>query len=94
MARIHRVCVIGGGPSGASFLYHLEQARSQGKENLPEAVCYEKQSDWGGQWNYTWRTGEEMCDLPCVVLHNHIKGLRMNHVITHLHKFFTFIKPP
>jgi hypothetical protein len=20
-------------------------------------VCFEKQSDWGGQWNYTWHTG-------------------------------------
>ncbi len=24
---------------------------------IPEIVCFEKQSDWGGQWNYTWRTG-------------------------------------
>lgn len=22
-----------------------------------EIVCFEKQADWGGQWNYTWRTG-------------------------------------
>ncbi|MCY3670465.1 MAG: NAD(P)/FAD-dependent oxidoreductase, partial [Alphaproteobacteria bacterium] len=22
-----------------------------------EVVCYEKQEDWGGLWNYTWRTG-------------------------------------
>jgi trimethylamine monooxygenase len=24
---------------------------------VPDIVCYEKQSDWGGMWNYTWRTG-------------------------------------
>ena len=24
---------------------------------MPELVCFEKQSDWGGLWNYTWRTG-------------------------------------
>ncbi|WP_341872848.1 NAD(P)/FAD-dependent oxidoreductase [Leucobacter insecticola] len=24
---------------------------------IPELVCFEKQQDWGGQWNYTWRTG-------------------------------------
>jgi hypothetical protein len=23
----------------------------------PEIVCFDKQSDWGGLWNYTWRTG-------------------------------------
>ena len=23
----------------------------------PKIVCFEKQSDWGGLWNYTWRTG-------------------------------------
>jgi len=22
-----------------------------------QIVCFEKQSDWGGMWNYTWRTG-------------------------------------
>ncbi len=25
--------------------------------HIPEVVCFEKQSDWGGLWNYTWRTG-------------------------------------
>ena len=24
---------------------------------MPEIVCYEKQADWGGLWNYSWRTG-------------------------------------
>ena len=25
--------------------------------DIPDLVCYEKQSDWGGLWNYSWRTG-------------------------------------
>lgn len=24
---------------------------------MPHVVCFEKQADWGGMWNYTWRTG-------------------------------------
>lgn len=34
----------------------FEAARSAGRE-IPEIVCFEKQDDWGGQWNYSWRTG-------------------------------------
>ncbi|WP_461637432.1 NAD(P)-binding domain-containing protein [Leucobacter sp. BZR 635] len=34
----------------------FESAERQGIE-IPELVCFEKQSDWGGQWNYSWRTG-------------------------------------
>ena len=26
---------------------------------MPEVTCYEKQSDWGGLWNYSWRTGTD-----------------------------------
>eukprot|EP00794_Sanderia_malayensis_P017287 gene17287-19015_t len=51
-----RVCLIGAGPSGMSVLYHASKLRKQGK-NVPEIVCYEKQSNYGGLWNYTWRTG-------------------------------------
>ena len=25
----------------------------------PEIVCFDKQSDWGGLWNYSWRTGSD-----------------------------------
>jgi hypothetical protein len=28
-------------------------------KTIPEVVCYEKQSNWGGLWNYTWRTGTD-----------------------------------
>lgn len=56
-----RVCVIGAGPSGCSMLRAFQSAKSKG-EVVPEVVCFEKQSDWGGLWNYTWRTGvDENC---------------------------------
>lgn len=51
-----RVAVIGAGPSGLAQLHAFEEARKKGAD-LPEIVCFEKQSDWGGLWNYTWRTG-------------------------------------
>ena len=57
-----RVCVIGAGPSGMAFLTALEQLRSEGREDLPEVTCYEKQASWGGLWNYTWKTGENHID--------------------------------
>ena len=53
---IARVAVIGAGPSGLGQLHSFETARRQGID-IPELVCFEKQSDWGGLWNYTWRTG-------------------------------------
>ncbi len=53
---IQRVCVIGAGPSGLAQLRAFQSARSKGT-SIPEIVCYEKQSNWGGMWNYTWRTG-------------------------------------
>ena len=51
-----RVAIIGAGPSGLAVLRAFEAARLKGAE-VPEVVCYEKQSNWGGLWNYTWRTG-------------------------------------
>ena len=48
-----RVCIIGAGPSGMSALSHFVRQRDE----MPEVVCFEKQSTWGGQWNRTWRTG-------------------------------------
>jgi trimethylamine monooxygenase len=53
---VARVAVIGAGPSGLGQLHSFEAARRQGAD-IPEIVCFEKQSDWGGLWNYTWRTG-------------------------------------
>lgn len=51
-----RVAIIGAGPSGLAQLRAFQSAQEKGEE-IPEMVCFEKQSDWGGLWNYTWRTG-------------------------------------
>lgn len=53
-----RVCIIGAGPSGIAQLRAFEAAEKKGID-IPEIVCYEKQEDWGGLWNYTWRTGTD-----------------------------------
>ncbi len=50
------VAIIGAGPCGTAQLRAFASARKNGAE-IPEIVCYEKQEDWGGLWNYTWRTG-------------------------------------
>ena len=59
-----KVGIIGAGPSGLSQLRAFERAQSKGN-NIPEIVCFEKQSDWGGLWNYTWRTGVDEAGDPC-----------------------------
>jgi trimethylamine monooxygenase len=51
-----RVCVIGAGPSGTAVLRAFHSAQKKGAA-IPEIVCYEKQAQWGGLWNYSWRTG-------------------------------------
>ncbi len=53
-----RVAVIGAGPSGLAQLRAFQSAAQKGAE-IPEIVCFEKQEDWGGIWNYTWRTGTD-----------------------------------
>jgi trimethylamine monooxygenase len=51
-----RIAIVGAGPSGLAMLRAFESARRKGAE-IPALVCYEKQKDYGGLWNYTWRTG-------------------------------------
>ena len=51
-----RVAIIGAGPSGLAALRAFETARAQGAA-IPDLVCFEKQENWGGLWNYSWRTG-------------------------------------
>ncbi len=58
-----RVAVIGAGPCGISQLHAFASAQAKGAD-IPEVVCYEKQSDWGGLWNYTWRTGTDEFGVP------------------------------
>ncbi|MDM1696526.1 NAD(P)/FAD-dependent oxidoreductase [Thiopseudomonas alkaliphila] len=52
-----KIAILGAGPSGLAQLRAFEAARLAGVKNLPEIICYEKQNDIGGMWNYTWRTG-------------------------------------
>ena len=65
MYKAKRVCVIGAGPSGMSALYQFKQLEMKGQE-IPEIVCFEKQSDWGGLWNYSWRTGRGLFCCTCI----------------------------
>ncbi|MDA8746878.1 NAD(P)/FAD-dependent oxidoreductase [Litoreibacter sp.] len=58
-----RVAIIGAGPSGLAQLRAFQSARQNGEE-IPEIVCFEKQSNWGGLWNYTWRTGVDQFGEP------------------------------
>lgn len=51
-----KVCIIGAGPSGLSLLCWLSKLAKEGRK-IPEVVCFEKQNNWGGLWNYSWRTG-------------------------------------
>ncbi len=53
-----KVAIIGSGPCGLSILRAFQQAEEKGNE-IPEIVCFEKQDDWGGLWNYSWRTGSD-----------------------------------
>jgi len=53
-----KICIIGAGPSGLAQLRAFEQAESNGSK-IPEIVCYEKQENWGGLWNFSWRTGTD-----------------------------------
>ncbi|MDB4558958.1 NAD(P)/FAD-dependent oxidoreductase [Amylibacter sp.] len=58
-----RVAIIGAGPSGLAQMRAFQSAAAKGAE-IPEIVCYEKQSNWGGLWNYTWRTGLDQYGEP------------------------------
>ena len=58
-----KVAIIGAGPSGLAQLRAFESAAAKGVD-VPEVVCFEKQEDWGGLWNYTWRTGTDEYGEP------------------------------
>ena len=58
-----RIAVIGAGPSGLAQLRAFQSAKKEGAE-IPEIVCFETQGDWGGLWNYTWRTGLDQNGEP------------------------------
>ncbi len=58
-----RVAIIGAGPSGLAQLRAFQSAAEKGAD-VPEVVCFERQEDWGGLWNYTWRTGTDEYGEP------------------------------
>lgn len=58
-----RVAVIGAGPCGLGILRAFALAAKAGDTDT-EVVCFEKQDDWGGLWNYTWRTGVDRFGEP------------------------------
>ena len=58
-----RIAIIGAGPSGLAQLRAFQSAKNKGAD-IPEIVCFEKQSDWGGLWNYSWRTGTDEYGEP------------------------------
>lgn len=58
-----RIAIIGAGPSGLAQLRAFQSAKNKGAE-IPEIVCFEKQGDWGGLWNYSWRTGTDEYGEP------------------------------
>ncbi len=58
-----RIAIIGAGPSGLAQLRAFQSAKNNA-EDIPEIVCFEKQANWGGLWNYTWRTGVDQYGEP------------------------------
>ena len=55
---MNKIAVIGAGPCSLSILRSFQQLQENGSE-IPEIICYDKQDDWGGLWNYNWRTGTD-----------------------------------
>jgi len=51
-----RIAIIGAGPCGLAQLRAFKSVEETGTD-VPEIVCFEKQDNWGGLWNYSWRTG-------------------------------------
>ena len=51
-----KIAIIGAGPCRLAQLRAFKSAEEVGTD-VPEIVCFEKQENWGGLWNYSWRTG-------------------------------------
>ncbi len=58
-----KIAIIGAGPSGLAQMRAFQSAAQKGAD-IPEIVCFETQDDWGGLWNYTWRTGVDEYGEP------------------------------
>ena len=66
-----RIGLIGAGPSGLSLLNafnkELQRLGQNNKSTNFEVVCFEKQAQIGGLWNYSWMTGT---DEQGITVHN------------------------
>jgi len=60
---VGKVAIIGAGPSGLSVLCWFAKMKREGRV-IPDLVCFEKQSSFGGLWNYSWRTGSDAHGEP------------------------------
>eukprot|EP00090_Calanus_glacialis_P034471 TRINITY_DN5798_c0_g1_i1.p1 TRINITY_DN5798_c0_g1~~TRINITY_DN5798_c0_g1_i1.p1 ORF type:complete len:452 (-),score=110.55 TRINITY_DN5798_c0_g1_i1:130-1485(-) len=60
---VGKVCIIGAGPSGLSVLCWFAKMKREGRV-IPDITCFEKQSSFGGLWNYSWRTGSDAHGEP------------------------------
>jgi len=60
---VGKICIIGSGPSGMALMCWFAKLKREGRV-IPEIVCYEKQSSFGGLWNYSWRTGTDESGEP------------------------------
>ena len=58
-----KIAIIGAGPCGLSMLRAFEHLEAK-DEKIPEIVCFDKQENWGGLWNYSWRTGSDQYGDP------------------------------
>ncbi|CAF1057644.1 unnamed protein product [Adineta ricciae] len=56
-----RIAIIGAGPCGLSQLLAFKQAE---QDQLVELICFERQAEWGGLWQYTALTGTDSCGEP------------------------------
>ncbi|XP_045206559.2 dimethylaniline monooxygenase [N-oxide-forming] 2-like [Mercenaria mercenaria] len=56
------MCVVVAGPCGMSALWNFADIDGG---NEVDVTCYERQSTWGGLWNYSWRTGTDEYGEPC-----------------------------
>ena len=61
--KMTKIIIIGAGPSGAAQMRAFAAARDKGQA-IPDIICYEKQEEVGGLWNYTWRTGLDQYGEP------------------------------
>ncbi len=52
-----QVAILGAGPCGLSQLRSFMMIANRGDQPKIDVVCFEKQDDWGGMWNFTWQTG-------------------------------------